>query len=1127
MARSAPNLWEDPSFTPSSTLNAELDKDLRSLVDCWLRPGDSLRRLQHQSTTKSSPEFFAADAADPTHVHQARQGSLGNCFFVAAASLLAAIPGGIRSLIAVPWDPASGRVAFRFHVDCAQVIVEVDDRLPCTKTGRCAFAHMQDSSCFWLPLLEKAFAKLHGGYGQLIGGSLSECLHELQGTPVLDYNLDDVRVKQEWLQSGHLWQQLQRAGVDAWLSGAAHVCDAKQEQARTSLHGLAINHAYSVLGSLHAHGQQLLQLRNPWGKHALGQARRQASKGLQPFVGWSDKLVAAADEALQNGKLRSAEGILHPTDSTQHVSSQSGTFWVTWSAFLAHFNRLYLCVPSEGARQRSLPGTWGKHSAGGCSTFPTWTLNPVFSLQLPAALVRLIPHVVRAFVTVHQPDARRGASHGKPTGAELAQEPPSETPTHATSLPRLVAGAVSVVSPAAAGTAAGAAAAMSTGGSPTALGETLAAFGDESSAIQYPQVGVAVVLPKPGSMGPQALCNGWYTVVAKSSYWNKREASVELGLASSASGSGAMAEPHAGQLGQLLSPTSGKELSLLVVPSTFFPGQVSPFWVSLTLVPVNATGKAALDAHWESAVSSAAVLPTAAPRLLLTSSTPQQAEASSEDGELDVCTSTPHELQSKITSADSGLGTSETMSMAQPFIPDFAALNGSSDLASLHYTARSGDGPRQLDLTAVSEDVDTAQTAAELVPPQIVQLVGGNSESTASPTTGRAGFVPAAAVHAALLGSAQGDANLASSMLSPVSWAEEAQGHIAVERGGWSKASAGGPPSAASVTFHKNPHFALTITAAASTLTAVEVVKCVFILSQDPRLPKAALGEAKAAIQRGAPEAAPRNAGSAAKPGAPRNHHSSYISPSILGSVSSGLVEVLAAQVSAAAVVAAPMLQAIETGHSTKIGRSSATSHRKLPIGLVCMHFAGVSSSLTDLRARLLQQPAFTDAHQVCVQAPLSDLHFTPAATDKTQQSAVVTIVPCTYKAGLIGSFTLLAYAPPGCTVSIQAVTAPFKSQSSTPPLATGGNSSPNSEPADGGLPRGSGGGSQPRRRGSRQGPRGGSSAKAGGGHRSSRRGGGTSLPPAQPTRGVVTSVQIVTAQRGMQGIASAYAGLE
>jgi hypothetical protein len=51
-------------------------------------------------------------------------------------------------------------------------------------------------------LLEKAWAKLHGSYDNIIGGYVSEALHDLTGAPTEDKNIGKINNFDE------LWQEL-------------------------------------------------------------------------------------------------------------------------------------------------------------------------------------------------------------------------------------------------------------------------------------------------------------------------------------------------------------------------------------------------------------------------------------------------------------------------------------------------------------------------------------------------------------------------------------------------------------------------------------------------------------------------------------------------------------------------------------------------------------------------------------------------------------------------------------------------------------------------------------------------------------------------------------------------------
>ena len=64
-----------------------------------------------------------------------------------------------------------GLFVCRFYKDGAVYYVVVDDRLPArARDGRPVFAQCKEPSELWVPLIEKAYAKLHGCYQALIGG---------------------------------------------------------------------------------------------------------------------------------------------------------------------------------------------------------------------------------------------------------------------------------------------------------------------------------------------------------------------------------------------------------------------------------------------------------------------------------------------------------------------------------------------------------------------------------------------------------------------------------------------------------------------------------------------------------------------------------------------------------------------------------------------------------------------------------------------------------------------------------------------------------------------------------------------------------------------------------------------
>jgi len=117
-------------------------------------------------------------------------------------------------------------------------------------------------------LLEKAYAKLHGGYKTLTGGLPAQGMQDLTGCPTSSFKFSDSKVKQ-LVESGKLWDLMVHFDQEGFLlAGGTPGEDMWTERGIDAgdQGGLVPGHAYSVIQVKEAKTHRLLQIRNPWGK---------------------------------------------------------------------------------------------------------------------------------------------------------------------------------------------------------------------------------------------------------------------------------------------------------------------------------------------------------------------------------------------------------------------------------------------------------------------------------------------------------------------------------------------------------------------------------------------------------------------------------------------------------------------------------------------------------------------------------------------------------------------------------------------------------------------------------------------------------------------------------------------
>ncbi|XP_056591775.1 calpain-5-like [Triplophysa dalaica] len=263
-------LFQDPYFPPSA--ESLFYKRAPPPGVTWKRPKELCK----------DPRLFV-DGISTRDLHQ---GSLGNCWMVAATSCLASEPSLWKKVIPdhaeQEWNPKrphmyAGIFHFCFWRLGNWTDVVVDDRLPVSEDATLLFCRSATPWEFWSALLEKAYAKLNGCYEALEGGNTAEALVDFTGGVSEPLCLDQEKLMQHACQRRMLFQTLAYAHNHKALITCS-IRPAEGEQVESVLDcGLIKGHAYGVTAVRKlrmSENQQVMcgtphlfmvRMRNPWG----------------------------------------------------------------------------------------------------------------------------------------------------------------------------------------------------------------------------------------------------------------------------------------------------------------------------------------------------------------------------------------------------------------------------------------------------------------------------------------------------------------------------------------------------------------------------------------------------------------------------------------------------------------------------------------------------------------------------------------------------------------------------------------------------------------------------------------------------------------------------------------------
>ncbi|ORC88963.1 calpain cysteine peptidase [Trypanosoma theileri] len=204
------------------------------------------------------------------------QGDLGDCWVTCAIATLAENPFLVRRMFSHPVDPeitakeravGAHRVTFNKNGWWQNVIV--DNYLPVVG-GVAKYARSANDPCeMWVSMMEKAYAKLHGSYANIIAGDPLLALQDLSGYPTTRY--DESLAKDIEAEDTELLERLERynrQGFFIVLSTPVKTAEDEEKEKLYKEAGLLMGFGYSVTSVVHIPEDKisLMQIRNPWVK---------------------------------------------------------------------------------------------------------------------------------------------------------------------------------------------------------------------------------------------------------------------------------------------------------------------------------------------------------------------------------------------------------------------------------------------------------------------------------------------------------------------------------------------------------------------------------------------------------------------------------------------------------------------------------------------------------------------------------------------------------------------------------------------------------------------------------------------------------------------------------------------
>ncbi|OHT01817.1 hypothetical protein TRFO_07376 [Tritrichomonas foetus] len=256
-----------------------------------------------------------------------RQGYLGDCHLISALCSISCSYDHVNSLFDNSEDLPPGSICVKFHYFGEIKKIIVDTLVPLKNNRMILSRPKTKNDPWWFTIIEKAYAKLFGSFGAIVGGNSDSTFFRLVGGWPFAFYFDDPDV-QELLHNDKMWKRMKR-----WNRKGYFMCCGSLDGPMNMKNekNIYFSHSYSILKVVEIKKHKLIYMRNTWGKSEW------SGKWGINSTKWNDFYLK----------------------ELKYKKKNDGNFWINFHDFKKYFNSLYVdIILKSNWKNYGIGGTW-------------------------------------------------------------------------------------------------------------------------------------------------------------------------------------------------------------------------------------------------------------------------------------------------------------------------------------------------------------------------------------------------------------------------------------------------------------------------------------------------------------------------------------------------------------------------------------------------------------------------------------------------------------------------------------------------------------------------------------------------------------------------------------------------